>query len=245
MQVGINPEYIRSRRRLHRRTVLLGMLLLTVSFIMVFVFPRLVYLAWPLLILGFVVSNVGRQIQFEAGVSVPTEERITRALNSLSARYWLGHYVPIGKFFIRHMLVGPEGVLVMEPRNHPRDTSCANGKWKRRTSIFSRFLGIEPGIGNPTRDLEAAVELVRSDLAEAGFDNVPVAGAVVFTTPSSVLNLDDCPVTALNIRQLEAWAASHKLQPKGLIDEPLRHRLTQHYSSRLPAAPPPAKTRGS
>lgn len=245
MQVATNPEYIRSRRRLQRRATFIGLFLLGSAFVFTFAFQQLIYLSWPILIIGFVVSNVSRQAQFEAGLGVPTEERFTRALSKLSQRYWLGHYVPIGKFFVRHMLIGPEGVLVFEPRNHPRDTNYVRGKWRRKTGLFSRMFGVEPGIGNPARDLEATLELVRNDLAANGLSDVPVSGAVVFTAGNASLNLEECPVNVLTIRQLEAWAAQHRLPATGVLEEPVRRKLVELYASRLPAAvTPPSAGRG-
>lgn len=232
MQTFINTEHVTSRKRMQRRTMLAWFTLLVVAFTMTFVVRQLVYIAWPLLILAFFVSNISRQIQFESGLPVPTEERLVKALKPLTNRYWFGSYVPIGRQVVDHMLIGPEGLLVIEPRNHPGDTSCAKGRWIRKSGFLPRILGAEPGIGNPTRDVTGLVDLVKQDLEEAGIADVPVNGAVVFTAPNAVLTLDACDVTTLTIHQLQAWASRHRAPAGEMIPESRRHQLVERYSSR-------------
>lgn len=234
MQVAINTDFVAKRKRMYRRTTLGYFLLFVIAFLTTFLYPNLAFIAWPLLVIAFVVSNLSRQIQFETGVPVTTEDRLERALKPLSQRYWLGSYVPVGRLFVDHMLIGPEGVLVIEPRNHTGATKYVGGKWRRRTGIVTRLLGIEPSIGNPVRDLNGLVDVVRTDLEQAGLGDVPVSGALVFTATGSRLELEDCPVTALTIAQLSAWASSHQLKGDADMAERLRHRLVSHYAERLP-----------
>lgn len=217
----------------------LWLALLAGAFAMTFLYPQLVYIAWPLLVIGFLASNFSRQLQFEAGIGVATQERVSRALKGLNNRYWLGNYVQVGRnLYLDHVLVGPEGVLVLETRNHTGNTRYEGGKWRRKSSLLPRVLGVEPNVGNPTRDVEGLVELARQDLTAAGFADVPVSGALVFTAPNSSLTLDNCPITAVTIRQLESWTAQHRPPAEKLIDESTRHSLVAHYSSRLGTQPP-------
>ena len=243
MIVAANEEYIQGRRRLRRLTFWGGTILFALAILTNFAAPQFVYISWPLLIFGFLSLNLSRQAQFELGLTEPTEKRMARTLGALSNRYWLGCYVPTGREMIDFLLVGPEGVLVLLPKNHTGATTYAKGRWRRRTGFFSRLFGVEPGIGDPGRELEHAVGLARQDLQEAGLGEAPVAGAVVFTAPYASLSLEDSPVTALTGRQLEAWAASRRAAPEDVIGEPLRRAVTEHFAARLspsPVAPPRA-----
>ncbi len=242
MVAAVNEEYVQGRQTVRRRAFWLGFLLMGVAIYLNFTNSNFFTLTWPLLIIGFVASNVSRQAQFQLGIGESTHRRLARALKPLNNRYWLGSYIPSGnKDVLEHLLVGPEGVLVLLPRNHTRQSTYRRGRWSRSSGRFLRILGVEPGLGNPTRELEQAVELARADLEAAGFseDEVPISGAVVFTSPDAQLDLEDCPITALTAKQLEAWASRHRPAPNALISEPLRNKLVEHFASRLPGAPLP------
>ena len=241
---AINEEYVRSRERQRRFVQTFSLLLVLSAFVLPFLDPRFIYLLWPMTLGVFVLSSVSKRLAWEWGFGPRTHALLSRALAPLNNRYWLGHYVPVDGAVVNHLLVGPEGVLVLEARRHRHQTSCSGDRWQRRTTFLGRLFGPEPPLGNPGRDLAAAVELTQRDLSEAALDGVPVSGAVVFVSPDTVLSLDSCNVTALTASQLESWAASRKV-PVSQIDESTRRRVTEHFGSRLPSPPRQRKARAA
>lgn len=240
MIVATNLEYKRKRRRLTRYTFAAFILMFVAVMASFFFINQVSYvsiLAWILVIVSYFISSIGRQVQFDDGIGISTENRLAQALAALNNRYWLGNYVPVESKTLRHILVGPEGILVLETRNHTRQTRYQNGKWIRKSGFGSRIFGTEPPIGDPGRDLEEQIRLVREKLKEGGFENVPVNGAVVFTSGDTILVLEDCPVTTMTIKQLQRWSANHKVSST-VIEEPTRRAVIDYLTSLIPELVP-------
>lgn len=231
MQVLSNQAFVRKRRRELKLTSWASLGLLTAAIVMVFTWRPLVLLAWTLMILGFVISGMTRQLALDWAAGARSDERLARALQKLTARYWLGSFIPVGKVLVKHILIGPDGILVIEPRNQPGETIFSGGRWRRSSGVFARMFGREVPLGDPARDLAAAMQAVQAELEQAGLSTVPVSGAVVLTARDAVLQLEDCPVTTLTINQLESWASRHQSTP--VIPDSVRQAVTAHFSSLL------------
>lgn len=236
MLVARNEEYVVGRKRLRARVSLLAFALLIVVLVLPFFIEQAVIFLWPLFFVVFVATNASKQLQFEWGPGLLADERLANALKPLNNRYWFGAYVPVRRYIVNHLLVGPEGVLVFETRNHPGEISCKKGRWARKGGFFSRIFGPIPPIGNPSRDLQTTLSAVQAELQAAGLEEVPLSGAVVFTAPDAVIELTDCSVTTLTIAQLEAWAAGRKNTPVEVINDSLRQKAIQHFATLTPGA---------
>jgi len=75
------------------------------------------------------------------------------------------------------VVLGPHGVLVVEPRDEKGALVCYQDHWYRRTS---------PGVSHPLSDspskrARSNAARVKSDLASGGFPYAPVDGVVVLT----------------------------------------------------------------
>jgi hypothetical protein len=236
VQLVTNQAYVRGRERVMKRYTLLGVPLFFVAFVPLFL-QEFLWLFYPVFLLLFFATTVTKQLQFQWAPGMRADERIARVLKGLNARYWLGNYVPFGRDIVPHVLVGSEGVLALVARNHSGDIACAGGKWRRRSSIFGRIFGRQPALGDPGRELQATVALLRSELDAAGFPDVPVSGAVVFTALDVNLTLDECSATALTLKQLESWAATRRAS-QGPLDDATRLKVTDFFASRIPGAEP-------
>ncbi len=245
MQITRNEEYVTSRKRLRARVSLASFgLLIAVMLLPFFLDSQAVVFLWPLFFLVFVLTNASKQLQFNWGPGMQADERLAQALKPLNNRYWLGAYVPVGKYVVDQLLVGPEGILVLEARNHPGEISCVRGRWRRKAGIFSRLFGPIPPLGDPSRDIAATVDAVRNDLDEAGLQEVPVSGAVVFTAPGVALNLDECSQTTMTLGQLESWAAKRRNSPSTeVIPDSVRLQVIERYASRIPGGAPTGSAR--
>jgi hypothetical protein len=234
MQIARNEGYVLGRKKLRSRISLLSFGLLIAVALLPFVLNQAAVFLWPLFFVVFMLTSATKQLQFDWGPGMQADQRLAQAMKGLNNRYWFGAYVPLGRQVVNHLLVGPEGVLVLETRNHPGETSCAGGRWRRKSGLFSRLFGPIPPLGNPGRDLEAAVDAVRRDLEESGLE-APVSGAVVFTAPDAVIEYDGCAVTALTLSQLESWAARRRNNPPTeAIPDAHRQQIIEHFASRMP-----------
>ncbi|MDP9352160.1 MAG: NERD domain-containing protein [Chloroflexota bacterium] len=236
MQVARNEQYVANRRRLRARVSLLAFSLLIVVLVLPFFFEQSFVFLWPLFFIVFVATNASKQLQFEWGAGLLADERLAQALKVLNNRYWFGAYIPIGRYVVNHLLIGPEGVLVIETRNHPGEIRCQNGRWSRKGGSLSRIFGPIPPVGNPSRDLDAAVSAVDKEIESAGLGKVPVSGAVVFTAPDANIELTDCPTTTLTLTQLEAWAAGRRSSAVEVVNDATRQKLIQHFADLMPRA---------
>jgi len=246
VQLARNEQYVQSRKRMTRRISIAGFVLLIIVFASWFLFPsnqELTLFLPPIFFAVFIVTNLSKQLQFEWGAGLQADERIAQALRYLNNRYWFGAYLPLSKIVVNNVLVGPEGVQVFATRNHPGQISCAGGKWRRKASIISRVIGPVPPLGNPTRDVSEAVDAVRAHLDASGCTDVPIAGAVVFLAPNVVLELDNSPVTALTLAQLEGWAARRRNTPNEVLSEDTRNTVQRILRASLPVSPPETQAR--
>ena len=91
----------------------------------------------------------------------------------------LAHYAPRddAEAEVPVVVVGPAGIIVVEPRSEGGEVICYQDQWYRRTSrTRSRAL-----YGSPSQRARGNAARVRSDIATDGFLNTPVEGVIVFT----------------------------------------------------------------
>lgn len=91
----------------------------------------------------------------------------------------LARYAPrdVSSDLVPLVVLGPHGVLVVEPRDEEGALVCYQDHWYRRTG---------PGMSRPLSDspskrAQANAARVKGDLASGGFIYTPVAGVVVLT----------------------------------------------------------------
>ncbi|TMF64983.1 MAG: hypothetical protein E6I20_06815 [Chloroflexi bacterium] len=91
----------------------------------------------------------------------------------------LSHYAPRddGEAEVAVVVVGPPGVVVVEPRGEAGEVICYQDHWYRRSSrTRSRAL-----YDSPSKRARWNATRVRSDIATGGFINTRIEGVVVFT----------------------------------------------------------------
>src|SRR5206468_515338 len=87
------------------------------------------------------------------------------------------------------VIVGPPGVIVVEPRGETGEVICYQDHWYRKTSqTRSRAL-----YDSPSKRAQWNATRVRSDIATGGFLNTRIEGVVVFTRASRARGPCPCP----------------------------------------------------
>lgn len=182
MRIVRDLSYVKGRKRSARWMALIGFLLLASTF-WIALYDQFLLVAYGLLLVGFVIFNNGMQQIGKWNRPVRNDQIIDRALAKLGDKFTLIHFARVGKLVIEHLLVHGSGVVVFLPREIMGAVEVKGGRWRKRGGGLRRIFGMGgPQLGNPSLELERAVQAVEITLAENGFD-LPVDGATVFTDP--------------------------------------------------------------
>lgn len=103
-------------------------------------------------------------------------------------------------FPARHVLIAPQGVFAIVTR-FQQGTFTVNGdRWQTQRSLIARFFSVfrMDGIGNPTRDAQAAAEHIKKVL-EPIAPGVPVQPIVLFVDPGVKLTINQPAVPVVNV----------------------------------------------
>jgi hypothetical protein len=168
----------------------------------------LVTLTFALLIVGFVLSQVGIYFGNRWAKPPRLDIQITKALKGLGRDYTLYHYATPAS----HLLVGPGGVFVIVPRFQRGTITYKKGKWRQHGGLMLWYWRIfaQEGIGRPDLEIKAEVEAVadvlRKQLPMEDYDAVqPLKPILVFTNPQAVLkDVEEAPVPTVKIDDLKA-----------------------------------------
>lgn len=208
MNTFTNEQYLKDQLRRAKRLQLFGVLSIFLSFFLSFGFGinyLLVYLAYPFLLAGLPLWTIGRATVRRLGMTPRADQQLTNELKALNNKHSLHHYATVGGKTVNHLLIAPTGVLVMQSSEAVGPVTCQGGpngdKWRSRTNILDRLTGLRPPVGNPTKDLDAAVSAVRQMLADSGKPDVPVKGLAVFTTNPD-LEIEECTYPAVPLNEV-------------------------------------------
>lgn len=203
MRVVRNNGYLNRRRRIARWTVFFGVLALGIAMLMV-LRPALIFPAYGVLIIGFLVFNAGMQQITKWSRRPRADEVLDQLLRRLNDRYALIHYPQMGGWRPEHVLVSPAGIIVITPRAVPGHIVVEGDRWSRKGNWFVRFFGLGgPQLGNPKlendRQREAVADfLTMNDLP--GKDHVD--GVIVFINPRAELEVIQSDISVVSADEL-------------------------------------------
>lgn len=210
MQVVTNEKLIRNRARLGRVASFAGLAVLILGLTASLSPHRLLTpTQWLLasfgcLFVGFVLSQIGlyhanRWVKEPRG-----DQTLVKILKGFDDRYHLYNYVLAAP----HVLLAPFGLCVITPRDEGGQVRCEGEKWRHEGSwrrVMFRIFGQE-GLGNPAKEVRAAVEKLRRFLAERlPGKEVPIEGIVVFTNPQVDLEVENPSVPVLDGKQFKSF----------------------------------------
>jgi hypothetical protein len=135
---------------------------------------------------------------------------LNNELRGLNAKYSLHHYAKIGETYVPHMLITPDGIITMVTSDAVGPVTCKGGqagdRWRSQTNFLDRLTGLKPPVGNPSIELQTAVEAVRALLQQIGKPNAPVKGLAVFTRNPEI-TIDECTFSAVPMNEVRAALA--------------------------------------
>lgn len=233
MKVVTNEKLVASRAKLAKRASLIGLLILVAGFVISLVSPTLFYVSLGCLLVGFLISNVG-VYNANLWLKEPRADQVlSKGLKGFSNKFTLFNYTGP----VPHAIVGPSGIAVFVAKSQEGRVVARGKRWRQPFS-FRRLLGFfgnEP-LGNPGKDLQAAVRAVEKFTAKALPDTeVPVYGAVVFSSPQVQLELEDVDVPVLTEKQLKGYMRN--LPKEEVLTSEQRRALMQAFQGDY--EPPP------
>ncbi len=245
MNLSVNEQYIKSRRRTATRMQAAGLLLTILSFALSLLMGTeywLVFVAYPALIVGFPLWQYGRgqSRRWQAETKLPP---IVLEELRPTPRQQLYAFVPVGGTVIDYLLLSGEGLFVIEMRGltedekgrYPVQCRQVNGKdrWSQRLPIIERLARMgEPGLGNPSAALATKIAALKTWLDSQGFARpIPVWGLVVFRQPGTILDIEESNYEVLHLNELRSF-----LNLGQYFDEDMRaNQLTSEDRNRVNA----------
>jgi hypothetical protein len=257
MNIYIHEDLMKEKASRAKRFQTIGMILIVISFIMSFgsfsgTNTYLIFLAYPFLLVGFPLWTVGRSAQRRLSASPRPDVLLNAELRGLNNKYSLHHYIKYGETWIHHLLITPDGVIVMNSNDAVGPVTCTGSakgdRWKSPTNIIDRMTGLKPPVGNPTQELSEAVAAATEILGKVGKPDVPVKGLVLFTrNPQTQINgcsfqgvpIDEAKQTLREMQQEMAEGREDERDVKTLLTSDDRRRLNTFLAPetvKLPAS---------
>jgi hypothetical protein len=150
------------------------------------------------------------------------ERHVTEALKSLPDDYVLLNYLmlPEGKGNVDHLLIGPNGLFVIETKCYSGIVRCEGDQWfvnDFRTRSLSR-------------QVKRNALRVRSHLVNVFYEHrqrLPfVVALVVFVKPAQPLRLDQPAIPVLKLEELAQFVRSYN--PRRPIPAQMVHAIVRH-----------------
>jgi hypothetical protein len=208
MNVFTHDEYIKEQLRRVRRMQWLGLGAVFVSMVLAFVPSEhylTIFLAYPFLLVGLPLWMAARSAQRRLARSPSVDQALTDELKGLSVKYSLHHHPVVDGVVIPHLLIGPQGLVVMVTSDAAGPVTCTGGpkgdRWRSRSSLLDRLSGLNPPVGNPTRELDSAISAARKLLEDHGKPGVAVRGLIIFTRNPEVY-LEECSYAAVPLNEV-------------------------------------------
>jgi hypothetical protein len=214
MRIVRDDKMIARRRRIGQIASLVGLGILAAGMVVVFFGPRwgipveiAVWIPLATLLVGFVLSQVGLYFTNRWGRNPRPDELLDERLKGLGKDYKIYHYA----LPVPHLLLTPEGPLVIVVRLERGEISVSGDKWKQKLSAWRvlTFLGRE-GLGNPTREAQYQIQQVEQLIneKEESPSEAAVEGVIAFLADQIALNVEETPIPVIRGAKLKGYLRS-------------------------------------
>jgi hypothetical protein len=207
MNVITNEPLIRRNARIAQFSGLAGLAVLLGGMFFLFTQPEQFAIIWFMILLGFILSQVGIYFTNRWGRKPRPDERLNQALKGLDHNYTLYHYTSPTS----HLLVGPAGIWVLLPRYQRGTITYEKGRWRQKGGgiglAYMKFFGQE-GLGRPDLEINAEVDSVQKFFQKHMPEEEipPVQAVLVFTNERANLQeVDDAPTPTLQPKKLKEF----------------------------------------
>jgi hypothetical protein len=236
-----NKVEIDRQVKLNRLFFWLGIVGLVAAMAVLFLFAgnaTLVFLGYPFLILGLIFSKRGSFNNRRHGIGgykIASEEKLlASALDGSPSRYHLYSWLKFGNLSVDHLLVTPGGLMIIKACSQMGDFKMSNDTYRRKAGIATWFATVgEPGIGNPTQELNNQVKKLREWFQQKGLE-VPVDGVVVFMLPrTKIVQAEEMSYPVCKLEQLKQAVRGWETELNMTV--PQQQQLEDYILETLPA----------
>jgi hypothetical protein len=202
MKIYLNQSKVKKWALFSNIASLGGLFVLLAGVVVPLFLPRLIGLTPIMFVAGILVSTAGIYLANRWFRKPRPEDSLGEALKTLGEGYNLYHYTSLpGK----HILLMPNGVMVLETFNLAGEFSYLNGHWKEKINLgrMVRYV-FEEHLGDPSRKARQAVDDLKVKIrALPGVTKpVPIFGTVVFLHPLAQIEVKGAPIPVIKVDKL-------------------------------------------
>ena len=246
MNVFANDLWLKTQRQ---RTFFIqvgGMAMVILSFILSFLYaqyPLLILIAYPALLVGFPMWHWSRGATRRWAVATKTEEQVSAEFKGLNNKYTLFHNVVLDKIVLDHVLLSPDGILVLEMKEGGGLVTCrstdAGDVWRIKLGMLERIARVgEESLRNPTLELDGKIAALQTWLAgkQIGRGPLPITGVVVFREPRTPLTIESSKYDVLRLPELKDFVLAGPADARRVVLLPTdeRNRIAAALRGLLP-----------
>jgi len=144
------------------------------------------------------------------GIGAEGEETVAQYLNVLGHPYRVIHDVVLPEIGgnIDHIILGPNGIFVIETKNHNGFITCNGDYWTQR-KVGQRGTPYLGKIGCPSKQVKRNAISLRNLIRDRLGINLYVNCAIVFTNKDAVLSIKSPTVEVLKPNELCEFIKTH------------------------------------
>ena len=221
MKTYIDRKKVGMRAELSNLASIGGLVLLLGSVLLPLFVPKAANVSFVLMVAGLGSAMVGIYYANRWVRKPRPEERLDKALKGLADSYHLYHYPALPT---DHMLLTPNGVVILETIALAGSFSYKGGRWREAMTIGRALRSIvEEHVGDPIKSALRTETVLHDQLGKVVEGTVSIKPVVVFIHPAAELEIEQPPILVL---------PAEKLKKQVVIDAP---RLDQADYDRLDA----------
>lgn len=165
------------------------------------------------------------------GSGAKGEEKVAKCLKSLRGKYRVFHDVvlPRARGDIDHVVVGPNGVFVIETKNNNGTISCNGDSWSQLKTgkKGGRYRG---KIGSPSKQAKRNAASLGKLIGRRLHARLFVNALVVFANKKTVLNINNPTVSVLQPPELCDFIENYRSKPLSNNEQTKIVELIEPYS---------------
>jgi hypothetical protein len=214
MKVYIDRKKIAKRAELSNLGSIGGLILLLVSVLLPLFLPKAASLSFLLMVAGLGIAMVGIYYANRWVRKPRPEDLLDKALKGLADSYHLYHYPA---FPTDHILLTPNGVVLLETISLAGSFSYKDGRWREAMTIGRALRSIvEEHVGDPIKSAVRTEKVLQEQLATQVEGTVPIKAVVVFVHPNAVLEIEkpSIPVVMAEKLKKQVGMDAARLEPE-------------------------------
>ncbi len=228
MRVTTNEKLIKRGRRIATIMTAVGMALLFGS-IFVAQNEARINIAFLMSITGFIVTVTATRYTKKWIRTPRANVVLDKVLKGMGHKYHIFHYV-LPK--VDHVLVGPQGVFVLNAQPADGAVRYENGRWRRKFHWTQLLRGFgDDAVGDATGDVHKETEALQEFIdAQLPDSEIQVEGVIVFTNERLQLDAESAPVAVARVDKLKALLRTYK---KKALDSNTQQELEEKLDAQI------------